>query len=65
MMVLLVEGGTIAVGTADLFTSTLLLLGTVLLLFVFLTTGHRLSRLEGAILIAVYAAYVLWVWFAN
>jgi K+-dependent Na+/Ca+ exchanger-like protein len=64
-LVLLVEGGTIAVGTADLFTSTLLLLGTVLLLFVFLTTGHRLSRLEGAILIAVYAAYVLWVWFAN
>ena len=65
VMVLLIEGGPIVVGTADLFTSTILLLGTVVLLFVFLTTGHRLSRLEGAILIAVYVAYALWVWFAN
>jgi K+-dependent Na+/Ca+ exchanger-like protein len=65
LLLLIVKGGTIEVGTADLFTSTLLLLGTVILLFVFLTTGHRLSRLEGGVLIFVYLIYVLWVWFAS
>jgi K+-dependent Na+/Ca+ exchanger-like protein len=65
LLVLLVEGGTIHVGTEDLFTSTLLLLGTVVLLFVFLTTHHKLSRLEGIILILTYGLYIVWVWFGN
>jgi K+-dependent Na+/Ca+ exchanger-like protein len=65
LLVLLAEGGTIQVGTADLFTSTLLLVGTVVLLFIFLTTGHKLSRAEGIILILAYVIYVLWVWFGN
>ena len=65
LLVLLAQGGTITVGTADLFTSTMLLLGTVVLLFVFLSTGRKLSRVEGAILILAYALYVLWVWFAS
>jgi K+-dependent Na+/Ca+ exchanger-like protein len=65
LLVLLAEGGTIHVGTADLFTSTLLLVGTVVLLFIFLTTGHKLSRVEGIILILAYILYVLWVWFGN
>jgi K+-dependent Na+/Ca+ exchanger-like protein len=65
LLVLLIEGGTIHVGTADLFTSTLLLLGTVVLLFVFLTTHHKLSRLEGIILILTYVLYVVWVWVGN
>jgi K+-dependent Na+/Ca+ exchanger-like protein len=65
LLVLLAEGGTIHVGTADLFTSTLLLVGTVVLLFIFLTTGHKLSRVEGIILILAYVIYVLWVWFGN
>lgn len=65
LLLLIVQGGTIDVGTAGLFTSTLLLLGTVILLFIFLTTGHKLSRLEGAILILTYVIYVLWVWLGN
>lgn len=65
MLVLIFQGGTIEVGTADLMTSTFLLIGTVVLLFVFLATGRKLSRPEGVILILVYVLYVLWVWFAN
>ncbi len=65
LIALLLQGEAIIVGTADLFTSTLLLLGTVILLFVFLTTHHKLSRLEGGILIAVYIVYVVWVFVGN
>ena len=65
LLVLLFQGGTITVGTEDLFASTLLLVGTLVLLFVFLTTGRKLSRVEGAILILAYVLYVLWVWFGN
>jgi len=65
MLVLIVQGGVIEVGTEGLLTSTFLLVGTVVLLFVFLATGRKLSRWEGVVLILVYVAYVLWVWFAN
>lgn len=65
LLVLIFQGGVIEVGTGDLMTSTFLLVGTVVLLFVFLATGHKLSRGEGVVLILVYIAYVLWVWFVN
>jgi K+-dependent Na+/Ca+ exchanger-like protein len=65
LLVLIFQGGVIEVGTGDLLTSTFLLVGTVVLLFIFLTTHHKLTRWEGVILILVYAAYVLWVWLAN
>lgn len=65
LLVLLFQGGAIEVSTADLFSSTLLLLGTVILLFVFLTTGRKLNRIEGVLLILVYVAYVLWVWLGS
>jgi len=65
LLVLVFQGGTIAVGTDGLFASTLILLGTVVLLFVFLTTAHKLSRVEGAILVLAYIIYVIWVWFGN
>lgn len=65
LLVIIFQGGTIEVGTADLMTSTFLLIGTVVLLFVFLATERKLSRPEGVILILVYILYVLWVWFAN
>jgi K+-dependent Na+/Ca+ exchanger-like protein len=65
LLVIVFQGGTVAVGTADLLTSTLLLLGTVILLFVFLTTGRLLNRLEGSILVLIYVGYVVWVWFGN
>ena len=50
----------VTVGTEGLLASVLILLGTVLLLVLFLFTGRKLSRSEGGILIAVYVAYVLW-----
>ena len=53
---------TIVIGTEGLWASALVLLGTVVLLFVFLTTNRKLSRWEGWILIGAYAVYVLWVW---
>ena len=65
LLVLVFQGGVIEIGITDLFTSTLILLGTVVLLFVFLTTGHRLTRLEGLILVLTYVLYVLWVWFGS
>ena len=54
-------GDNITIGTEGLWTSALVLLGTVLLLFVFLTTKRRLSRWEGWILVGVYVVYVIWV----
>ena len=61
-MGLLTGGHTfVKVGTADLLTSTLVLLGTVFVLFVFLYTKRTLSRIEGGILIAIYVIYVLWI----
>ena len=64
LLVLIFQGGVIEVGTDGLMTSTFLLVGTVVLLFFFLATGRKLSRWEGVVLILVYVAYVLWVWFA-
>lgn len=55
-------GQQVHVGTEGLLSSTITLLGTVLILMVFLFTGRRLSRVEGGILIALYVAYVGWVW---
>lgn len=55
----------VEVGTADLLTSTLVLLGTVFVLFIFLYTERTLSRIEGGILIAMYIIYVLWIWLGG
>ncbi|MCI5130926.1 MAG: hypothetical protein D3904_05240, partial [Candidatus Electrothrix sp. EH2] len=51
----------VEVGTADLFNSTLVLLGTVFILFFFLYTARTLSRIEGGILLFLYVIYVLWI----
>lgn len=50
----------IPVETGDLLFSTLVLMGTVLLLFIFLFTGRILSKIEGWILLGVYGLYVIW-----
>lgn len=65
LLVLLFQGGVIEVGTANLWASTIVLLGTVILLFVFLSSGRILSRIEGGILIAIYVVYVLWAWLSG
>ncbi len=62
LIVLMIGGQAIQVDTEGLYASTLVLLGTVAILFLFLTIGKQLSRLEGAILVLLYVAYVVWVW---
>ena len=62
LLVLLAGRDAVPVGTAGLYVSTLILLGTVIVLFVFANTGKVLSRLEGGILVGLYIAYVLWAW---
>ena len=64
-IILLARPGTITVGTADLWSSTIVLLITVVILFVFLSTNRELSRKEGAVLVLLYVAYVLWVWLGG
>lgn len=65
LLVLLFQGGTIMVGNENLWTSTVVLLGTVLILYVFLSTGRLLSRWEGGVLVSIYLAYLAWIWFSN
>jgi K+-dependent Na+/Ca+ exchanger-like protein len=55
-------GQEVHVGTEGLLSSTITLLGTVLILVVFLFTGRVLSRIEGAILLVLYVAYAVWTW---
>lgn len=62
LLVSLFRPGAIEIGSDGLFESALILAGTVVVLMVFLFTGRKLSRLEGAVLMALYAAYVIWVW---
>ncbi len=61
---IVVLGQDVHVGTGDLWTSTLLLLSTVVIVFIFLFTERLLSRIEGWILVSLYAAYVFWTIFA-
>jgi K+-dependent Na+/Ca+ exchanger-like protein len=53
------------VDSGNLWLSTLVLLGTVILLFVFLMTHRVLSKFEGWTLLAVYVIYVLWTWLGS
>lgn len=55
-------GETIEVGTADLWWSTVILLSTAGLLMVFQLTHRTLTRLEGAVLVLAYVAFVVWTW---
>ena len=55
----------IEVGTGDLIASTVVLMGTVVILFTFLYTDRRLTRREGVALLGIYAAYVLWTVMAG
>jgi K+-dependent Na+/Ca+ exchanger-like protein len=62
LLAIIFRGATVHVGTENLWLSTVILLGTVILLFIFLSTERLLSRKEGWTLLAVYVAYVLWTW---
>ncbi|MEZ4517020.1 MAG: hypothetical protein R3C44_09355 [Chloroflexota bacterium] len=65
LIVLLLRPGVVEIGNTGLWESALILLGTVVILLIFMTTGRLLSRIEGAILIGLYIAYVVWIWFSN
>ncbi|MCB8945709.1 MAG: calcium/sodium antiporter [Ardenticatenaceae bacterium] len=65
LIILLARKETITVGTADLWSSTMVLLITVVILFVFLSTNRELSRKEGGVLILLYIGYVLWIWLGG
>lgn len=56
---------TIHVGTGNLWLSTVILLGTVILLFVLLSTERLLTRKEGWLLLVTYVIYVLWTWIGQ
>ena len=45
--------------------STWLLLGSVLVLYVFMLTGKRLGKKEGYVLVGGYIAYVMWMYISR
>ena len=55
----------IEVMAAGIATSTWLLLGSVLVLYVFMLTGRRLARTEGYVLVVGYIAYVTWMYIGQ
>ena len=65
LIALVALGREVHVGVDGLWKSTVMLLGTVLLLAVFLFTGRKLSRIEGAILLAVYAAFCVYTFLQS
>jgi K+-dependent Na+/Ca+ exchanger-like protein len=65
LIVVAAHGSPIQIATEQLWQSTLVLLGTVILLFIFLTTERLLSRKEGWMLLGAYGLYVIWTWLGN
>ncbi len=61
-IMILAGRGTISVGTEGLLSSTYLLLGSVMVLYVFILTKKNLSRIEGLLLIGGYIAFVTWTY---
>lgn len=65
LITLLLIGRDVSVGTDDLLVSVFLLSATTIVLYIFMNTQHQLTRLEGYLLLLVYAAYVAYVIFSN
>ncbi|MFC1975583.1 sodium:calcium antiporter [Chloroflexota bacterium] len=65
LIIIIFRGETVHVGTGNLWLSTIILLGTVIILFVFLSTERLLSRKEGWTLVIVYIVFVLWTWLGD
>lgn len=62
MIYLLINGGTIAVGTDNLLSSVFLLFATVVaILFVLIVRKWTIGRRAGLVLIALYVAYVVYM----
>lgn len=65
MLVMAMGSDMVQIDTAGLWSSALLLFGTVILLFVFLLTKLRLSRWEGWALLGIYGVYVAYIWIGS
>jgi K+-dependent Na+/Ca+ exchanger-like protein len=65
ILAMAIHSDVVKIDTSGLMTSAFLLFGTVVLLFVFLLTKLKLSRWEGWALLAIYAAYVAYIWLGS
>ena len=65
ILAMAMSSNVIQIDTSGLMSSALLLFGTVILLFIFLLTKLKLSRWEGWALLAIYAAYVAYIWLGS
>lgn len=61
LITIIATGHMVVVGTEGLIESIFLLSVTVILLFIFLYTGKKLTRTEGLILLGTYVVYVVYV----
>ena len=60
IIVLLFRQNVVHVGTENLWLSTIILLGTVILLFVLVSSNRMLTRKEGWGLLATYVVFIIW-----
>ncbi len=65
ILAMAIHSDVVQIDTTGLMTSAFLLFGTVILLFIFLLTKLKLSRWEGWALLAIYGAYVLYIWLGS
>lgn len=61
LLTILIGGQAVMVGVDGLIESIFLLSVTVIILFIFLYTGKKLTRNEGLVLLGVYVVYVIYV----
>jgi K+-dependent Na+/Ca+ exchanger-like protein len=62
LLVIIIAVSVVNIGVQDLWGPTIILLITVIILFVFLSTGRQLTRKEGWALVMAYVAFVMWTW---
>lgn len=65
LLAMAMGSGAISIDNSGLWSSALILFGTVFLLFVFLLTKLKLSRWEGWVLLGIYVAYVIFIWLGS
>ena len=58
-------GREVVVDAQGIWSSTMTLIGTVLLLVLLLFTGRRLTRGEGGVLLLAYVGYIVWMVVQN
>lgn len=64
-VIAMATGDAVHVGTGNLVTSTIVLAGSVAVLYLFMLTGRKLSRSEGIVCVVLYSVYVIWVFLQS